>query len=428
MASNTLVSALAGAAAAGGGALAHWAWETPASVIVAAGVAAVCAVALTARRPAILERTAAVSRPRPRPGPAGPAGTAADRAVLDVLPVGLMIVDPDRKIRFANQAFGRMFARPDAAGNDISILRANRLADRIEVALGEQAGSTLEFNLTRAGDAWLKAHIRPLESGGAVVAVADETQRRRADELLRDFVANASHELKTPLAASSGIIETLVGHARTDPEASERFLGLLQNQVRRMTRLIDDLMSLNRIEMNARVLPDQAINLADVIGETVDVLAPVAERAGIELVYRREGTDVRVTGDHEQLAQLFSNLVDNAIKYSGSGTRVQIHAGEPDNEPGMLPIVVRDEGIGIEREHLPRLTERFYRVNVRRSREAGGTGLGLAIVKHILNRHRGRLAVDSQPGEGTTVTVWLPIRGEIEAAGAGRAVTKLSQN
>lgn len=428
MASQAFLSALAAAAAAGAGAGAALISDSRAAIIAAAALASGAAVVLAARWSATDISEAQGPRPAPRRAPEGPVASDADRAVIDALPIGLMIVGPDRTIRFANRIFGQMFARPDAVGSDISILRANRLAERIDAALGQQAASSLEFNLTRAGDAWLKAHISPLPEGGAMVAVEDETQRRRADEVHRDFVANASHELKTPLAACSGIIETLLGHARTDPEAGERFLGLLQNQVGRMARLIDDLMSLNRIEMNARVPPGDAVKLADVIDETVDALTPLADRLGISLTFRRGGADVDVTGDRDQLAQVFTNLVDNALKYSGAGTTVRIHAEDPDREPGMVGIVVQDQGIGIGREHLPRLTERFYRVNVRRSRQVGGTGLGLAIVKHILNRHRGRLAVDSEQGKGTTFTVWLPTRATPQKTGADRVVMKPSQN
>lgn len=424
MASSAPAAALTLVAAAAGGSLAHWVWGVPAATVSVSALSATVAVLLTA--PRFPDNARDTEPDRVEPVPAGLDETDEGLAMLDALPIGLMLVDPDRTIRFANHAFGQMVSRSNAAGNDVSILRANRLTERIQIALGQNAGSTLEFNLTRAGDAALKAHIRPLQTGGALVTVEDETQRKLAEEVHRDFVANASHELKTPLAASSGIIDTLLGHARTDAEASERFLELLQTQIGRMARLIDDLMSLNRIEMNARLMPNEPLHLADIIGETTEILTSVAEKAGIRLEFEREGIDVEVVGDRDQLCQLFMNLVDNAIKYSGAGTTVRIHAETKNPEPGMVGIVVEDQGIGIAREHLPRLTERFYRVNVRRSREVGGTGLGLAIVKHILNRHRGRLAVDSEPGRGTTFTVWLPIRGDTDEGRVEPAVTKPS--
>ena len=355
-----------------------------------------------------------------------PTKSQPDAAVLNAVPIGLMLVGPDRTILFANTTFHQMFARSGFVGNDVSILRAVRLTEQIDAALHQRTDSTLEFTLTRAGDTALKAHIRAVPDG-VLVAVEDETQRRRAEEVHRDFVANASHELKTPLAASSGIIETLLGHARDDPEASDRFLGLLQKQVQRMSGLINDLMSLNRIEMNARVQPHQALTLSEVIDETVDALSSVAVQADVTLEWISNGADVEVIGDREQLAQVFTNLIDNAIKYSGPGKRIQIST-VPTQEPSSVAIAVRDQGIGIEREHLPRLTERFYRVNIRQSREAGGTGLGLAIVKHILNRHKGRLTVESEIGKGSTFTVLLPCEPGATGQDQAPTVTNLSQN
>ena len=332
-----------------------------------------------------------------------------DLTLLDALPIGLMVVDQDRAIVLANTHFEQMFGGHGVVGQHMSLLRSNRLAERIEDTLTTGTESTLEFTLLRAGNASLKAHIRPLVNRRALVVIEDETQSKRAAEVHRDFVSNASHELKTPLAASSGIIETLLGHARSDPAATERFLGMLQSQVTRMTGLVEDLMSLNRIELNARILPSEKQNLTTIIAHSVDALAPVAAQSGVTLQLDLPDTIAPVIGDNDQLAQIFANLVDNAIKYGGKDTTVRIFMESLDREPGMIGISVADQGPGIAREHLPRLTERFYRVNIRRSREAGGTGLGLAIVKHILNRHQGRLEISSQPDQGSTFTVWLPV-------------------
>lgn len=404
MTKRPLTVALASGALAGiGGLAADLLGAAPAISIAIAALGAGAGVWLTLGRGA---DTAAVTPlvPEDRPD-----DSPTDRAVLEALPIGLMLVDPDRTVVFANAGFEKMFGGPGITGQHVSLLRSNRLAERIEQALDNGVESTLELTLLRTGDASLKAHIRPLAGRGALIAIEDETQRKRAEEVHRDFVANASHELKTPLAASSGIIETLLGHARNDPAASERFLGLLQSQVTRMTGLVQDLMSLNRIELDARVLPSEPQDLAAIVAQSVDVLTPVAAQANVTLQSELPDKTPPVIGDQDQLAQVFANLIDNAIKYSGEGTTVRIYA-EPDGlEPGMIGISVADQGIGIAREHLPRLTERFYRVNVRRSREAGGTGLGLAIVKHILNRHRGRLEVSSVPDQGTTFTVWLPV-------------------
>jgi two-component system phosphate regulon sensor histidine kinase PhoR len=225
-----------------------------------------------------------------------------------------------------------------------------------------------------------------------------------------DFVANASHELRTPLAALSGFIETLQGSARDDAKARERFLAIMQDQARRMARLIDDLLSLSRIELNAHRRPDTAVDLVPIVRQVVDGLETLARDRGVTV--QVEAADaLMVPGDRDELIRLFENLIENALKYGAAGKRVDItprQAVTLDGEPE-AQIAVRDYGPGIAPEHVPRLTERFYRVDVRESRAQGGTGLGLALVKHILNRHRGRLSIASMPGAGATFTVHLPM-------------------
>ncbi len=344
--------------------------------------------------------------------------TAVDGAeaprLLDALPVGLMVVSAEGAISFANRHAAELFGLPATGGLAVATIRARRLLDGIEAALADRTPGTIEFRLARSGEAHLRAHIRPVESGGGevVVAIEDQTAARRAGELHRDFVANASHELKTPLAAVSAIIETLLGHAREDPAATERFLGMLAAQTQRMTRLVEDLLSLNRIELNERVTPREPQDLAGVIGEVVDALRASAEAAGVRLDYVPPEGRPLVRGERNELSQLFRNLIDNAIKYGGPGTEVSVAAVLPQADAaGLVGIAVRDTGPGIARQHIPRLTERFYRVSVKRSREKGGTGLGLAIVKHIVNRHRGRLEIESELGKGSSFTVWLPLAG-----------------
>ena len=371
----------------------------------AAGVAAVAARRGEARPepPAhILANTA----------PADGADPAEAHRLLDALPVGLMVVASDGSIRFANRHAAELFGLPATGGLAVATIRARRLLDCIEGALQQGRADTVDFSLSRSGDAYLRAHVRPVEGGQGelVVAVEDQTEARRAGELHRDFVANASHELKTPLAAVSAIIETLLGHARDDPAATERFLGMLAAQTGRMTRLVEDLLSLNRIELNERVAPREPQDISGVLGEVVDTLRASADQAGVRLDYEPPPGQPQVRGDRNELCQLFRNLIDNAIKYGGPGTEVRLTTVpcSPD-APGLLGIAVRDTGPGIARQHIPRLTERFYRVSVKRSREKGGTGLGLAIVKHIINRHRGRLEIESRLGEGSSFTVWLPL-------------------
>jgi len=235
------------------------------------------------------------------------------------------------------------------------------------------------------------------------------TPLRRVEEMRADFVANASHELRTPLAALSGFIETLQGSARDDTKARDRFLAIMQEQARRMARLIDDLLSLSRIELNAHRRPDTPVDLVPIVRQVADGLETLARDRGVT-VYIEAADALTVPGDHDELVRLFENLVENALKYGAPGKRVDIALTQGRSSDGAAEarVSVRDYGPGIAPEHLPRLTERFYRVDVRESRAQGGTGLGLALVKHILNRHRGRLSIESTPGAGATFTVYLP--------------------
>jgi two-component system phosphate regulon sensor histidine kinase PhoR len=234
------------------------------------------------------------------------------------------------------------------------------------------------------------------------------------EKMRADFVANASHELRTPLASLIGFIETLRGPAADDPAAQQRFLTIMDEQAQRMQRVIADLLSLSRIEMSEHQPPDTAIALPPLLARIAAAMAPMIAAAGTKIALEVPADLPAVAADADQLTQVFSNLLDNAIKYGKRGGSIKFTAGlasgNPRFEPGGVVITVADDGQGIAREHIPRLTERFYRVDKGRSRAVGGTGLGLAIVKHVVNRHRGRLFIDSAEGAGTTFTVWLPAR------------------
>jgi two-component system, OmpR family, phosphate regulon sensor histidine kinase PhoR len=241
--------------------------------------------------------------------------------------------------------------------------------------------------------------------GGALVVFDDLTAGRRLERMRVDFVANASHELRTPLASLLGFVETLKGPARNDPEARDNFLGIMEAQAKRMARLIDDLLSLSRIELNAHQRPQGIVDLAAAVRHIADALRPLAEEKGVTLDLVFPAGETAVPGERDELLRVFENLIENAIKYGHAGKRVEVtvaHDGE-----GRVATTVRDFGPGVAPEHLPRLTERFYRVNVAASRDAGGTGLGLAIVKHIVARHRGRLEIESEPGKGSAFRVVL---------------------
>jgi two-component system phosphate regulon sensor histidine kinase PhoR len=267
----------------------------------------------------------------------------------------------------------------------------------------------------------------------AILALADVTANRRGEQMRADFIANVSHELRTPLASLIGFIETLRGPARDDPAAHARFLAIMHDQAARMSRLVSDLLSLSRIELDEHRPPTGHVDLARVLAAVSDALRPQAAERGIKIVLDLAADLPAVPGDEDQLAQVFQNLVVNAIQYAGANTEVTMRAHLASPAPnqvggpgGAIAVAVIDRGEGIERRHLPRLTERFYRVDAARSRAVGGTGLGLAIVKHVMSRHRGALAIESEPGKGSTFTVYLPVAQSEIALGPARAaaVTK----
>jgi two-component system phosphate regulon sensor histidine kinase PhoR len=247
-----------------------------------------------------------------------------------------------------------------------------------------------------------------------IIALTDETERLKTDRMRADFVANASHELRTPLASVLGFIETLQGPARDDAKARDEFLDIMLKQANRMTRLIEDLLSLSRIELREHTRPTDAVDVEHLVRNTAELLELQARERGSEIVITAADVPA-VTGDANELGQVFQNLLTNALKYGGDHGTVDVSIGLSEERPPSMPgrgpcvrIAVTDHGEGIAREHLPRLTERFYRVDTARSRQLGGTGLGLAIVKHIVNRHRGAMTVDSEIGKGSTFAVHLP--------------------
>jgi two-component system phosphate regulon sensor histidine kinase PhoR len=246
----------------------------------------------------------------------------------------------------------------------------------------------------------------------------DQTPLRRVEEMRADFVANASHELRTPLAALSGFIDTLQGPAKDDARARERFLGIMHAQATRMARLIDDLLSLSRVELSAHVRPDTLVDIVPIIRQVADGLEPLAGERQVTIEIDLPPTPVVIAGDREELLRLFENLVENALKYGASGGKVIVSLTPATSAEGTpeIRVLVRDFGPGIAPEHLPRLTERFYRVDVGDSRAQGGTGLGLSLVKHILARHRGRLLIESVPKNGATFTACFPASGKSQIA------------
>lgn len=331
-------------------------------------------------------------------------------AIIHALPEPALLVDGRGFLIAGNVAAAALFGRLRTSEAISLTTRDPRIID----ALGKAAGGepqNFEIEERVPVERSLDVHVTPVVFAHErpnlfLLAFRDLTQERRIERMRVDFVANASHELRTPLASLSGFIETLQGPARDDPAAREKFLGIMSEQSKRMARLIDDLMSLSRIELSLHLQPQAVIDLAGVVATACDMLMPLAKEKGVALEIKREAPRLDVRGDRDELIRVFENLIENALKYGALGKRVEVTLQE---ESGDALVSVRDFGPGIAPEHLPRLTERFYRVDTERSRAQGGTGLGLALVKHILARHRGRLVVTSKPGEGAMFTARIPL-------------------
>ncbi len=338
------------------------------------------------------------------------------RAVVAGLPDPVIALDSEGRVLALNE-HARALAPALRQGEPVSLaLRMPELIEAIGRALARGEDQRVEFSERGPLDRWFQAVVMPVKRDPVLskpdlilMTFHDLTPLRRVEEMRADFVANASHELRTPLAALSGFIETLQGSARDDAKARERFLAIMREQARRMARLIDDLLSLSRIELNAHRRPDTPVDLVPIVRQVVDSLEPLARDRGVA-VNVEAANALTVLGDRDELVRIFENLVENALKYGAPGKRVDIKLGtgtSAENEPE-AQVSVRDYGPGIAPEHLPRLTERFYRVDVKESRAQGGTGLGLALVKHILNRHRGRMTIESASGAGASFTIHLP--------------------
>lgn len=337
------------------------------------------------------------------------AAVMADRLVL-ALPDPVLVLDSGGLVTMAN-ALARNVLETDPVGLHISAtVRAPAVLEAVAEAIAGEEARHVDYDVRFPVARSFHAYVSSLttadgQAAGAIIVLRDLTREQQIERMRADFVANASHELRTPLASLSGFIETIQGAARNDEKAQTRFLGLMRSQADRMRRLIDDLLSLSRIEMNEHVRPSSSVDLAQVAHHVRDVLSNLAAEFGCEIRVRTEGP-LLVLGNRDELVQVTQNLVENAVKYASSGKQIEI---EGHRVNGHAEISVIDHGPGIAAEHLPRLTERFYRVNVQESRSRGGTGLGLAIVKHILNRHRGKLSIASEPGRGSTFTFRIPV-------------------
>ncbi|HUZ13571.1 MAG TPA: ATP-binding protein [Caulobacteraceae bacterium] len=390
-------------------------------------------------------------------------------AAIEAMPDAVLIVSGDGSGRAAgltlvasNAAARELLRLGEAAGARlVSVLRHPEILEAAIDTLARGEPHSLSYEEGGAQASCWRAWTRPLpghDAGHIVVVLRDETGARRHDRMRADFFANASHELRTPLASLAGFIETLRGHARDDPAARERFLAIMAGQAERMGRLIDDLLSLSRIELVEHRAPDGSCDVALKAGEVADALAPVLARKQITLALDLPAPgEALAVGDGDQIGQVVQNLVANAVKYSppqscvrlgvttgeefealdrrsqtaalraAGGGRLALIAPDRAHEHRYVVLTVGDQGVGMGREHLPRLAERFYRVPGQKSGDVPGTGLGLAIVKHIVNRHRGALVVQSAPGAGACFTVYLPaVAATPRAAHPVAAVAKTS--
>jgi two-component system phosphate regulon sensor histidine kinase PhoR len=367
-------------------------------------------------------------------------------SLVNALPDPVLVIaahEPDdltgRRFVLANAAARAAMRVPYDSGLLVTVIRDPDVLEAVDEALFGGVEAEALYEMGGAQERVMRATakslgIAPDGAHLALLVLRDETDIRRAERTRADFLANASHELRTPLASLSGFIETLRGHAKEDAGAREKFLSIMQAQADRMSRLIDDLLSLSRIELNEHIAPHGEVDLVGAIRDVMDSLGPQARERGVHLEAQDLPVrgEVLVAGDRDQIIQVVQNLVDNAIKYTPREKAVRISLSSkisaaaaatpwdsraarfslltPDRASDLYAAVrVSDSGVGLAREHLPRLTERFYRVEGQKSGERSGTGLGLAIVKHIVNRHRGGLAVESVQGEGATFTAYFPL-------------------
>ncbi len=358
-------------------------------------------------------RAAASAAPAPVPAPppaSPPAAPPLDRISVEALADPALIVAGDIAVA-ANAEARRLFGDRVAGGDLRLTVRHPIVLDALVEARGN--GVTVEREITGLGSGNSAWRLRSVDAGeGRTLVIFDDITQTRLTERMRvDFVANASHELHTPLATLSGFIETLQGPAAEDEPARRRFLDIMAREAGRMSRLIDDLLSLSRIELDKHVRPVTVLEIDGLIADVGKTLAMRLDADERQLVIQEAAPLPPVIADRDQVLQVLHNLISNALKYGRSGTPITVTAAaEPAGagQPALVRLSVSDVGDGISPEHLPRLTERFYRIDSLRSRKMGGTGLGLAIVKHIVERHRGRLEITSQQGDGTRVSFTLP--------------------
>ena len=343
---------------------------------------------------------------------------AIEAQILDGLLDPVILLDENRVVMDGNNAAFELIGA-DARGRDLdTLLDSRRILKAVNKVLAGKQSQPEEVSLRAPVFRTYEMRVLKLPgrksgmSGWVMIVLHDISSAKMAEKMRADFVSNVSHELRSPLSSLLGFIETLQGSARDDPQAQTRFLAIMEGEARRMARLVNDLLTLSKVEADAHIRPEEAVDLYQVLREVADILSSRAGRRDMSIELAMAEPLPRVAGDRDELFQLFRNLIDNAINYGAEGTAIEIAAefrgDEVAGNEGMLMVSVTNYGIGIQPKHLDRITERFYRIDKARSRSTGGTGLGLAIVKHIVQHHRGELAISSEPGDRTTFSVRLP--------------------
>ncbi|MBL4647155.1 MAG: hypothetical protein JKY99_11945 [Rhizobiales bacterium] len=397
-----IIAAIGFAALVLHGDLAFW---TAFLLFLAISIAAILAVP-AGIAPTKLALQPALQEPANTSGP-----DVSTHPLLASLTTASILIDTNTIIQFANDAAQTTFGELKPGEPLAMRIRQPDFIAALTQAANSGESVALEYVDRAPMERWFGIDITHVnfatDQHYLLVQFQDLSQQKRTDRMRVDFVANASHELRTPLASMSGFIETLLGPAKDDEPARLKFLAIMREQSLRMSRLIDDLLSLSRIEMKLHLKPTDNIELGSVIQHVADALTPLATENNVELEISCADHKVSVVGDENELFQVFSNLIENAIKYGSSGKRVEIILAEGTQSSGPKA-TIRDFGPGIPAEHVPRLTERFYRIDVESSRQKQGTGLGLAIVKHILNRHNAGFEIQSKLGEGASFTVQFP--------------------
>lgn len=393
-----------------------------------------CLMSLRARRAA--EPPPAPPLTAPAPPPAEP-GLGEIAPLLEALPDPALLVDREGRVAGSNAAARRQLQFEASGLRLASILRHPELLDAAQAAAHDGVARTVEYETSAPVEEHFKAYVAPIEwarARAALMVFTNQTAMVATERMRADFLANASHELKTPLASLMLLLETISGPAKENPADVARFLEMMRAQAERMRRLVEDLLSLSRIELNEHVPPTGRIDMMAVALEAADASSVAATERGVRIEVI-PGPPAWVVGDRFQIAQVLQNLIDNAVKYTPSGGRVAVEVGlgasrdeaverasrrwpeegaraalltPPPNRAGRYAFArIEDQGPGIARRHLPRLGERFFRVERDLSADRSGTGLGLAIVKHIINRHRGGLIVESVQGRGAAFAVAL---------------------